>query len=129
MGKYLALFLVLGWMLTSCGEENNTPEESTSTDVQITEPAPQPEAKEQEVVPGFSVSVYSSGDGWGYDVLNDGMPYIHQPHIPAVGGNQYFKTEEDAEIAGNFVVHKLNNNILPPTVSVEELDSLGVLKH
>ena len=30
-------------------------------------------------------------------------------------------------MAGEFVIQKIKNNILPPSVTPEELDSLGVL--
>ena len=65
---------------------------------------------------------------WGYDVYADGVLYIHQPHIPAVPGNKGFQSAQQAETAGNFAVYKIRNNIMPPTISVKELDSLGVLK-
>ncbi len=65
--------------------------------------------------------------GWGYDIMINGEIHIHQPHIPAVMGNNGFSSEEKAQIAGEFVIKKIKNNILPPRVSPEELDSLGVL--
>jgi hypothetical protein len=65
--------------------------------------------------------------GWGYDIYADGALYIHQPHIPAVPGNNGFQSEQKAETAGNFAVYKIRNNIMPPSISVKELDSLGVL--
>ncbi len=66
--------------------------------------------------------------GWGYDIYADGALYIHQPHIPAVPGNKGFQSAQKAETAGNFAVYKIRNNIMPPSISVQELDSLGVLK-
>jgi Domain of unknown function (DUF4907) len=65
---------------------------------------------------------------WGYDIYADGVLYIHQPHIPAVPGNKGFQSVQKAETAGNFAVYKIRNNILPPTISVVELDSLGLIK-
>ena len=65
--------------------------------------------------------------GYGYDVFADGKPYIHQPHIPAVAGNRGFATEATAKKAGEFILYKISRNIMPPSVSKEELDSLGVL--
>jgi hypothetical protein len=65
--------------------------------------------------------------GWGYDIYADGALYIHQPHIPAVPGNKGFQSVQKAKTAGNFAVYKIRNNIMPPSVSVKELDSLGVL--
>ncbi|MFN8145020.1 MAG: DUF4907 domain-containing protein [Bacteroidia bacterium] len=65
--------------------------------------------------------------GFGYDVLMGGKLYIHQPHIPAIQGNKGFANEANARKAGEFIVSKLKRNIMPPSVSKEELDSLGVL--
>ena len=70
----------------------------------------------------------SNLNGWGYDIYTDGALYIHQPHIPAVSGNKGFQTAQQAETAGSFAVYKIRNNIMPPTISVNELDSLDVLK-
>jgi hypothetical protein len=65
--------------------------------------------------------------GWGYNVLVDGKIYIHQPTVPAIMGNNGFSSEEKARRAGAFVISKIQNNIIPPSVTPEELDSLEVL--
>jgi hypothetical protein len=65
--------------------------------------------------------------GWGYNVLVDGKIYIHQPTVPAVMGNNGFSSEEKARRAGAYVINKIKNNIIPPSVTPEELDSLEVL--
>ena len=65
--------------------------------------------------------------GWGYDILIDGKIYIHQPNVPAIIGNNGFSSEEKAMLTGEFVISKIKNNIFPPAVTPEELDSLGVL--
>ena len=65
--------------------------------------------------------------GWGYDIMVDGKIYIHQPNIPAIMGNNGFSSEENAQEAGEYIIQKLKNNIVPPSVTPEELDSLGVL--
>lgn len=70
---------------------------------------------------------YSDSLGWGYDVLEGNTLRIHQPHIPAIQGNHGFKSEYDAEKAANRVIEKLDHNIMPPTLSVDELRELGVL--
>ena len=70
---------------------------------------------------------HNGSRGWGYDILVNGEIHIHQPNIPAVMGNNGFSSEEKARTAGEFVIQKIKNNILPPAVSPEELDSLGVL--
>lgn len=70
---------------------------------------------------------HNGSKGWGYDILINGIVHIHQPNIPAVMGNNGFSSEEKALIAGEYVIRKIKNNILPPAVTPEELDSLGVL--
>ncbi|MDQ3052225.1 MAG: DUF4907 domain-containing protein [Bacteroidota bacterium] len=109
------------------------------------QPAPEkeiPAAEQNQPAPGFNqykdanltVEVFkidsidhNGTHGWGYDIMINGEIHIHQPHIPAVMGNNGFSSEEKAQIAGEFVIKKIKNNILPPRVSPEELDSLGVL--
>lgn len=66
--------------------------------------------------------------GWGYDIYVSNTQYIHQPHIPAINGNRGFNNKENAERTAEFAVQKIIRNILPPTISINELDSLGVLK-
>ena len=66
--------------------------------------------------------------GFGYNILIFDAMYVHQPHIPAINGNRGFKTKEQATKAAEFVIYKIRNNIMPPSLSVEELDSLGVLQ-
>lgn len=76
----------------------------------------------------YSIETYlNENKTWGYRILKDGAQFINQPHIPAVQGNAGFSNQEKAEKAGNFVLKKLHNGIVPPTVSYSELDSLGVL--
>jgi hypothetical protein len=65
--------------------------------------------------------------GYGYDIYVDNSLKVHQPHIPAVSGNKGFSSEEKAKRAGEFVGNKFRHNIMPPSVSPKELDSLGVL--
>lgn len=66
--------------------------------------------------------------GFGYDIYIFDALYVHQPNVPAINGNRGFKTKEQAENAGKLVAYKIKNNIMPPSVSIQELDSLGVLK-
>ncbi|HIO72841.1 MAG TPA: DUF4907 domain-containing protein [Flavobacteriales bacterium] len=42
-------------------------------------------------------------------------------------GLQRFRTKHDAQKAAELVIHKLRNNILPPSISIEELKDLGIL--
>lgn len=61
--------------------------------------------------------------GYGYEI-NGGM-HILQKSIPAVNGNQLFQKEEDANKVAALVCSKIQNNQLP-TITIHELDSLGV---
>ena len=66
--------------------------------------------------------------GYGYNILIFDALYVHQPHIPAINGSRGFKTKEQANTAAAFVTYKIRHNIMPPSLSVHELDSLGALK-
>ncbi len=66
--------------------------------------------------------------GYGYDILIYDAVYNHQPHIPAINGVRGFHTSEQAQKTAELVVFKIKNNVMPPSLSVKELDSLDVLK-
>ena len=66
-------------------------------------------------------------NGYGYEIYIDGKKYIHQDIIPAIQGNKAFSTPENAQKTADFVASKIINNIIPPSVTVKELDSLNVL--
>lgn len=85
-------------------------------------PAPNPYENSE-----ITAEVFKEGNGFGYDILIDGQIYVHQPTIPAVGGNQTFKSESDAQKAAEIVISKIRQGILPPTVTVEELQATGVI--
>ena len=65
--------------------------------------------------------------GFGYDIYVKDQLYIHQPGIPAISENKGFYTADAAQKTAQLVAFKIQNNILPPSVSIQELDSLGVL--
>ena len=64
-------------------------------------------------------------NGWGYNIMAGEKIFIRQEFIPAVPGKQGFKTAADAQLVGNLVVKKITLKQWP-TVTVSELDSLGV---
>lgn len=66
--------------------------------------------------------------GFGYNILIYDAVYNHQPHIPAINGMRGFHTKEQAKKAAELVVYKIKNNIMPPSLSPQELDSVGALK-
>ena len=65
---------------------------------------------------------------FGYDILLYGRPLVHQPNIPGLPGNDGFKTREQAEKVAVFVIRKIRKNEMPPTVSIDDLKNMGILK-
>jgi hypothetical protein len=70
----------------------------------------------------------SANNTFGYDILLNGRPLVHQPNMPGLPGNEGFTTLEKAQIVADFVVRKIRNNEMPPAVTIENLHTLGVLK-
>jgi len=63
--------------------------------------------------------------GWGYDILTNCHPYIHQNIIPDISGQHGFRTKEEALAVGQKVYDRLMANQLP-AVSIEEMRQLKV---
>ena len=84
--------------------------------------------KEQELVTdSLSLKITDSEHtGFGFEILQGTSPLIIQPHIPAIQGIKGFETEEQAAIIGNYMIYKINNGIMPPSISVQDLDSLEI---
>jgi len=71
----------------------------------------------------YKIDVFKSGQGWGYDILIEDKPYIHQPFMPAIEGQVPFRDKQSARETGKLVVRKLKNHKIP-SVTKEELDSI-----
>jgi hypothetical protein len=67
-----------------------------------------------------------SSHEYGYQILKDGELMIDQKNIPAIQGNKAFSSRLDAQTVAHFALDKIKNGVFPPTISVAELDSLGV---
>ena len=77
------------------------------------------------------IKIFKNGaplTGFGYDIYLNGKLYVHQPNVPAIQGNFGFKTSDAAYKTAGLVLYKIKKNILPPSIELKELDSLGVLK-
>ena len=70
----------------------------------------------------------SANKTFGYDILLYGRPLVHQSNIPGLPGNEGFTTKERAQTVAEFVVKKIRNNEMPPTVTIEDMTNMGVLK-
>ena len=68
---------------------------------------------------------------FGYEIavtLSGKTQRIRQEHKPSVPGIRGFDTKEDAQKVADFVVNKIKTKGFPPTVTPEELKTLGVIK-
>jgi hypothetical protein len=63
--------------------------------------------------------------GWGYDILTNGHPYIHQNIIPDIRGQHGFQSKEEALAVGQKVYERLVANQIP-VISIEEMRQLRV---
>ncbi|CAN5681206.1 hypothetical protein BH11BAC3_BH11BAC3_34740 [soil metagenome] len=63
---------------------------------------------------------------FGYNIISGAKKLVHQPSVPGLPGNKGFTKKEDAEKCAQLVIKKINNNIMPPTVTRQELDSLKI---
>ena len=63
---------------------------------------------------------------YGYQVHADGRLLIHQNSIPALPGNNGFRTRAQSEKVAQLVIKKIRKGEMPPTITVEELKKLGV---
>lgn len=136
--SYIYLFFCFVFILIviSCNSktdsrDSNISEINTDTITAIRESVSQPNFTGQEMqVKTFEVidSISKKSMGWGYDIYIDGKKGIHQPIIPAIPGNNSFSSVEKANKAGLFAVNKMQKTGSLPTLSVAELDSLGVTK-
>jgi hypothetical protein len=73
-------------------------------------------------------AVHIGNKTFGYDILLYERPLVHQQNIPGLPGNEGFTTRERAQTVAEFVVKKIRNNEMPPTVTIEDLNKMGVLK-
>jgi len=63
--------------------------------------------------------------GWGYDILTNGHPYIHQDVIPDIKGQYGFSTKEDALAVGQVVYDRLVKNQIP-MINTAEMKKMGI---
>jgi hypothetical protein len=63
-----------------------------------------------------------------YNVYAGGRLMIHQTSVPGIPGNEGFKTKDDALKVADMVMYKIRKGEMPPTVTLEEMKELGVIK-
>lgn len=73
----------------------------------------------------YSWLLLENSDGtYGYEVLKSGDLVVSQPNIPGEGGTSGFKSKTQAAAAAELVISKLEQNILPPSISEKELKKI-----
>ena len=111
--------------------QNNSSAELTDTAKKKPQPNPYENATIEVRAYNNDTAKVKQGEpkysGWGYDIYINGARTIVQPNAPALPGNAGFKTEADAKKVGELMAYKIKHNIMPPMISVTELDSLGVM--
>ena len=65
---------------------------------------------------------------WGYDVFADGRLMIHQTSVPALPGNEGFRTKKDATKVAVLALDKIKKGEMPPTISIDEMKKLNVIE-
>ena len=137
-------FCVACWLIagTSClsphdpssySDEDNLIHDSEKTDEFVKKHQHEDSAQKDvsaSTLPKFEARVFTVESpelGYGYKILEDGVPKFSQNTIPSIPGNKAFTTPEKAMKTAEFVIYKLRSGEFPPTVNKAELDSLGVL--
>ena len=106
-----------------------TPMQENTASTQTEKEPSQPEKKVNPFAnANLKTEVFSNPDKtYGYQVLLNGSPMIRQTNIPGIPGNAGFRDEAKAKKTAELVLMKVRKNIMPPALTTEELDSLGVL--
>jgi hypothetical protein len=128
-GYSISLFLLFFIFFSCSNSQQKNENEITGTEENTTLSVAENIGKS----PSYEVAIFevknetNENTGWGYDIIVDNVKTIHQPSIPAISGIHAFKTKEDALKTGTFAADKMRKNGSLPTLSIKELDSLGVL--
>ena len=125
--KSLCVFLIL----SSCGQGQADVKKSLDSSSSKTETS-QDDIKSDRAPKTDKEIRYELIDApdatFGYQIIIDERVVIHQPNIPGMPGLKGFSEKEGAVKVAELVVRKLKNGEMPPTVSVDELNALGVLE-
>jgi len=72
------------------------------------------------------LKVFQWSQGWGYDILRDGQPYIHQDIVPAISSHGWgFRTREDALAVGQKAYQQVLAGHMP-IISKEDMKAMGI---
>lgn len=119
---YSTILFVLFGNISSC----STSENGTKVTNSQSEPAPQTETQNKSSSNVQYQIIENENHTFGYEITANGTVMVKQPFIPAVAGKQGFASKEEAEKVAQLIVKKVEKNIIPPAISVKELDSLHI---
>lgn len=75
----------------------------------------------------INYTVTGSVSGYGYAIFINGKKVIDQPHLPGISTTKGFADSGSAVITAEYIIQKIRNGQWPPSISIRELDSLGVM--
>ncbi len=70
--------------------------------------------------------IFEVDNHWGYDITINNKIFIHQDIIPAINKSVSFYNKEDAEKVAKLVIEKIKKKQMPPAISKEEIEKLGI---
>ena len=120
--------LPLIFLISCSGQSDKVPEVSRSVgDDQKIEINNSDQKMQVGSSDSLTVEIFSSDSlGYGFKIIQGGELLINQPHIPAIQGLKGFENEHEARRTADFMIQKIEKGILPPSISITELDSLGI---
>jgi hypothetical protein len=128
----ISFAILVGFAFTSCtnplSENGHTSCADSIVESKIPEAIPSSDST-SSTSSTFSMHTFKNADGlegYGFDIYQEGKMMIHQNSIPAIQGNKAFTSEEEAKAVGALMLYRISNGIMPPSISIEDLDSLGV---
>ena len=68
-----------------------------------------------------------SENGYGYKIYMDEHLYISQPSIPGLPGTAGFENEADARKIAELAISKIKQGIIPPAITLKELETNGII--
>lgn len=123
MGKLPILFVFLFCVL-SCSPENKPSGEKEPIGVSEKYDSSAVRRGENQTV---DYGILRNEDGsYGYEIKINGVVKIRQKHIPCITGVLGFISEDDAKKCAHLASRKILQNVFPPSISIEELDSMKI---
>ena len=128
--------LILTLVLCACNSpeveiEDLRSDENSSTDEDVTQQDTATLITNDSVnvnhVSRFTYQIFSTENGWGYQIYENGTMRINQKHIPAMPGVQGFKTSDKARSTAEYIIQEMENGTPLPVLSEHILDSLDAL--